>query len=126
MRDVTVSRRYAAGPDAVWGALVHRAPEQPGTDVITLPGQAVALRREAPGAGAAGRAVWDGVRYRLSAHLVGSGAGTTLVLSARRRLEPGGPRDATRFARARRHARRDLRQLVDVVATAVGSTSAAR
>lgn len=121
MRDVTVSRWYAADADTVWGALVRPATEQLGTDVIALPTQDVALRREAPGDGAAGPAVWDGVRYRLSAHLVGAGEATTLVLSARRRLEPRGRRDGTRFARSRRHARRDLRRVVDAVASAVGS-----
>lgn len=105
-----------------WRALTRAA----GADE-TVPGTTwhlenadVAIDSATAGEGAGGFATWNGIDYRVAAHLVPRGFGKTLLLlTADPGVEQHGLRGDAHASVSHRHARRDLEALAQAVGDAV-------
>lgn len=76
----------------------------------------VAIDSSTPGEAAGGLGTWNGIEWRVSAHLVPRGARKTLlVLTADPDAERHGPLGEMRASASHRHARRDLEALAAAV-----------
>ena len=106
-------------PAGAWRALTRAA----GADE-TIPGATwhlehadVAIDTATPGEGAGGSGSWDGVDYRVAAHLVPQGTGRTLLLlTADPGVEQHDVRGQIRGSSSHKHARRDLEALAAAAA----------
>jgi hypothetical protein len=110
--------------DVAWRALTRAA----GADE-TAPGATwhlehadVSIDSATAGEGAGGSGTWNGVDYRVAAHLIPQGAGRTLLLlTADPGVEQHGLRADVKVSASHKHARRDL----EALAAAVGKQIAA-
>jgi hypothetical protein len=104
--------------DVAWrllGAAAGADVTEPGT-IWQLEHSRVAVDAATPGEGAGGLGAWDGIEYRVSAHLVPRGAEQTLlVLTADPGVEQHGPLGEMKSSASHRHARRDLATLAAAV-----------
>ena len=125
--DVATSIEMDVPPHVAWEALqlLTRSPtESPHKHALTwhFMHADVAMRSALQAEGASGSTQWDGVEFRVSAHLVPTGdRGTLLVLTAAPNGASRGPSAAAHVGPALRHARGDLRALAEAVAEQVAA-----
>ncbi|KQY47936.1 hypothetical protein [Cellulomonas sp. Root137] len=123
-KETSASIEIPVNPDLAWRALTTAAGAPTEPPVWHLEHAAVTLDTFSPAEAAGGYGAWNGVEYRVSAHLVPRGARQTLVvLTAESDLEPHGIAGAARAARSRRQVRRDLEALAAAVGEQVARWS---
>lgn len=125
--DAATSIEIDAPPRITWAALQSLARSTAGSPrgaTLTwhFTHADVAINAVLPAEGASGSGRWDGVDFRVCAHLVPQGAQVTLlVLTAAPSAACRGTSAPTHVRSALRHARGDLRALAEAVAVQVAA-----
>jgi hypothetical protein len=120
--DIVLTAEIAATPLAVRRALLDAAEHDGGRARLHLGDAQLRLQGQDAEVGVRGKASWLGTPFRVTVHLVPSGEGTRLLMSALE-LHPGETRGLRRLL-ARRRAGRDLQRLVTVARRALDAPAA--